>query len=256
MEQATNLPSEQEPLPESKSSCADAVKAALVLCVACLLDTVVRPISTFVRETIPVVVDLGVAASGVTLIAGTGAIPNIAMYKAPPLDFTKLAKYTEFQSLFNNFKVDKIETIMIPMWQQTVNPDYDTSGTANLSDLMITRVNTKWLINGLAAESTAELQRGQLAEIQKKTRSLYSGKKWMKMVTHNPDVPATVSDGAGSTNTYVRPSPWLSLINSPDQRYSLNDVFFADRLDGKDFTTGVYLYRMYHRVHFRTSFVG
>jgi len=40
--------------------------------------------------------------------------------------------------------------------------------------------------------------------------------------------------------------------------YQTNDVCFFDRLDGTDFTADekYYMYRMYHRVHFRVSLVG
>lgn len=216
----------------------------------------------FVRETRPTTIDLGDPTTpGVTMIPGTGAgptkIPDIAAFQFPGFQINQLAGFVgEFSPLFANFKIDKIETILIPQWQETVNPDGAGSGTTQLSNLMMTRVNTKWLIGGLALQATAEGQRDKLAQIQKKSRSLYGTKKWLKINTVNPEVGKTIPDGAGGVNNAIQPSPWLSILNSSDQEYSFNDTLFADRLDGKDFAVDAYLYRMYHRVHFRTSFVG
>lgn len=195
--------------------------------------------------------------SGVTLIGGTGAIPNISAFQFQGLEMNQLANFvSEFSPLFANFKVDKITTYLIPQWQETVNPDGAGSGTTQLSNLMVTRINTKWMIETFGLEATAEAQRDKLAQIQKKTRSLYGIKKWLKFVTYNPEVGKTIPDGSGGTNIALQPSPWMSILNGSDQKYSSNDTVFCDRLDGKDFTTGVYLYRMYHRVHFRVSYVG
>ena len=119
-----------------------------------------------------------------------------------------------------------------------------------------TRVNTKWLVNGLTLAGTAEAQRDVLAQIQKKTRSLYGTKKWLKINTINPRVIMQIEDGAGGQNEISKASPWLPSLTAADQEFQMNDVLFADKLDGSDFSVGLYKYRMYHRIHFKTSFVG
>lgn len=217
----------------------------------------------FIRETRPVNVDIGNPAyPGVTHIAGTGAIPNIAVFAFPNFAINQLAGgFTQFSELFANYKIDKIETYFIPQWssqmQQPVNPMPAVwSNTGYIPNLMVTRVNTKYLVNGITLSATAEAQRDELAQIQKKSRSLYGTKKWMKITTLNPRVFDEIEDGAGGQNLVSKKSPWLPAVQAADQEYVMNDIFFADRLDGTDFAAGIYNYRMYHRVHFRTSFVG
>lgn len=217
----------------------------------------------YVRETRPTVIDLGDGATpGVTLVAGTGAIPNISIFEFPNFSIDQLAGgFTQFNALYANYRIDKIETILIPMWssmtQQPVNPlNGAWTGTATTPNLMMTRVNTKFLSGGYTVPATAELNRDQLAQIQKKTRSLYGNKKWLSINTTNPRVEIDINDGSGGTNTMSAPMPWLSCETAADQEYQMNDILFADRLDGTDFVAGIHKYRMYHRIHFRCSFAG
>jgi hypothetical protein len=218
---------------------------------------------SFIRETRPITIDLGDNASpGVTLIAGTGAIPNISVFQFPGFQINQLAGgFSEFSALFANYKVLKIETCFVPQWsqntQQSINPQTGVwSHTGYVPNLMLTRVNTKWLINGLTLSGTAEAQRDVLAQIQKKSRTLYGTKKWLKINTINPRVIMQIEDGSGGQNEISKAGVWLSSLNAADQEFQMNDVLFADKLDGSDFSVGLYKYRMYHRIHFRTSFVG
>ena len=189
----------------------------------------------FVRETRPTTIDMGAAGSGVSLIAGTGAIPDISVFEFPNFEINQLPGFTDFSALFANYKVDKIETVLIPQWQETVNPDGAGSGTTQLSNLVLTRINTKYLPNGITLSGTAEAQRDELAQIMKKTRSMYGSRKWLKINTSSPDVPKEIPDGAGGTNLAVQPSPWLPTATAADQRFQMNDILFADRTDGKNF---------------------
>lgn len=217
----------------------------------------------FIRETRPTTIDLGNAATpGVTHIAGTGSIPNIAVFEFPNFAINQLAGgFTEFSALFANYKIDKIQTILIPQWSsqnvQAINPLTGTwLGTGAIPNLMLTRVNTKYLPNGYVVKATAEENRDQLAQIQKKTRSMYGSRKWLRINTVKPRVNYEIEDGAGGQNIVSQASPWLPSVDAADQEYSMNDILFADRLDGTNFAVGLHLYRMYHRIHFRTSFVG
>lgn len=218
---------------------------------------------SFIRETRPVTIDMGDAATpGVSLIAGTGAIPNISVFQFPGFQINQLAGgFTEFSQLFANYKIHKIETVFIPQWvqntQQSVNPQTGVwTHTGYVPNLMLTRINTKYLVNGLTIAATAEAQRDNLAQIQKKQRSLYGTKKWLKINTWYPRVPAEIEDGAGGQNLYGKAAPWLPCATAADQEFLMNDVLFADKLDGTSFSPGLYKYRMYHRIHFKTSFVG
>lgn len=216
---------------------------------------------SFIRETRPTTIDLGATGNGVTLLAGTGAIPDISIFEFPNFSIDQLPGFSEFSNLFANYKIDKIETILIPMWDQTIqqaiNPQTGVwSNTGYIPNLVLTRVNTKYLTNGYATAANAETQRDQLAQLQKKTRSMYGNKKWLKINTIKPRVKMEIEDGAGGQNTVPLNSPWLPSVQAADQEYIMNDLMFADKIDGTSFSAGLYKYRMYHRVHFRTSFVG
>lgn len=217
----------------------------------------------FIRETRPVVFDLADPAStGVTIIAGTGAIPNMAVFSFPDFSMDDLPGFSDFSALFANYRVDSIKTYLVPQWTQqnqpTINPLGAWTATATIPNLMITRVNTKYLPNGYVLKATAEENRDQLAQIMKKKRSLYGTRKWLKITTSKPQVFQEILETrAGvSDNLITRPSPWLPTVQAADQEFALNDLIFADRMDGTDFAVGLYKYRMYHRVSFRTSFVG
>ncbi len=212
---------------------------------------------SFIRETRPTYVDVGTIGNGVTLIEGTGTIPNIARFDFGGFEINQVPAWTDFSSLFANYKIDRIDTFLIPMWQSTDNPNGVGSGPLQLPNLMITRVNTKFLPGGLASQATAEAQRDQLAQIVKKSRSLYGSRKWLKVSTTNPRVQTLVEDGAGGTNIVAKNTPWLPTVDASDQQYVMNDSFFVDTLNGEDIDgPEIYMYRMYHRVHFRCSFVG
>ena len=211
---------------------------------------------SFQRETRPQVIDLGVAAGGITLLAGTGAIPNTSVLNLPNFQFTDLVNYAEFSALFASYKIDSIVTTLIPQWQNTVNPDGAGSGTTQIPNLMCCRINTKFLPNGFTLAATAEANRDKLAQVIKKSRSLYGSRKWLKLVTKSPLVWQDIEDGSGGVNLTTRRSPWLPTATAADQQYTQNDMIFFDSLSGIDIASGVYKYRYYHTVRFRCGFIG
>lgn len=216
----------------------------------------------FIRETRPVTIDIGDATStGVTLIAGTGAIPNTSVYEFGNFSVDQLPGFPEMAALFAQYKVDKIETVLIPQWTQNVQAAITPltggwAGTGAVPNLVLTRINVKYLTNGYTLPTTAEANRDKLAQVMKKTRSLYGSKKWLKVNTWKPKVDMEIDDGVGGVNAVQTAQPWLPCATAADQRFQMNDLIFADRLDGTDFAVGIYRYRMYHRVHFRCGFVG
>ena len=123
----------------------------------------------FVREIAPVTVDIGDGDTpGVTIIAGSSGIPSTSHYQLPPFKCADLPNFSEFQALFATFKITKIEVIMVPMWQNTVNPDGVGSGTTQVPNVMVTRVGTRFLPEGYALSTTAEASRDKLAQINRK----------------------------------------------------------------------------------------
>jgi len=217
----------------------------------------------FVRETVPVTVNLSDNDdTNVNLIAGTGAIPNISRLHVESFKMSDLAQFSEdFATLFVNYKIDKIETVLVPMWTQSVQEPFGPSGGAAVvhPDLMCTRINTKYYTAGTGAPSTAEGARTELAQLQMKSRSIYGSKKWLKLTTLNPMVREKIYDENGAEEGLkLKRAGWLGIGQHVNTTYQTNDVCFFDRLDGTDFTADekYYMYRMYHRVHFRVSQVG
>lgn len=218
----------------------------------------------FVRETVPITIDIGNNATpGVTIIPSSNAgEPNISCLRFPNFQMQLLSAFvTEFSPLFGNYKVDKIETFMVPMWQQNIHEVTAVPVAAVAPNLMVTRINTKYLPNGYGVQNDAMTQRMHLAQVQMKTRSLYGTKKWLKIDTKNPGIKELTYSGdppQATGETTIR-SPWMPIATASDQEFTMNDAVFFDRLDGGNFpgnSGSVYLYRLYHKVHFRVSLVG
>lgn len=214
----------------------------------------------FVRETVPVTIDIGDPTSpGVThLPALTPGQPNQAYFKMPPFSVNDLAgNFLDFNGIFANYRVDKITVSMIPQWSNQTQPYLSTiNPAASVPNLVVTRLNTKYLIDGYTPITNAEGNRDKLAQIQKKSRSFYGTKKWLKLVTNKPEVGMNIQDGAGGTNLGMIKAPWLPILTAADQEYAINDMIFCDRLDGTSFVVGQHKYRLVVRVHFRCAFVG
>lgn len=215
----------------------------------------------FVRETTPVTIDLGTTsaiagAPTVTVIAGTGAIPSTSMVHFGAFTIADLTNFVaEFHPLFANYKVDSITTYMIPQWTQSAQLYSSPATAVNLSDLLITRVNTKFLAAGYTAPATAEASRLKLSQIMMKKRSQYASRKWLKVHTTSPDVPKEIPDGAAGVNATQQRAPWLPIASATNQQFIMNDTFFADTLNGVDVPVGIFKYRVYHKVNFRCAYV-
>jgi len=166
---------------------------------------------------------------------------------------------TEFSPLFASYKIDKIETILIPQWQAMTQPNVSVGApTSPTPELMVTRISTKYFPGDFQIQANALTQRTKLAQIQKKSRSLYGSKKWLTVNTWHPMVSKMVpEDNTGLTTVQaLQPAPWLSIANASDVTFAMNDVVFFDSMRGENLQSVPYVYRMYHRVHFRCSQVG
>lgn len=205
----------------------------------------------FVRETVPETFDLGANGGGITLVASAATGQNIARFDAPFLSFNDMVTVSDFNNLYANYKIDKIETHFVPMWNLNASPSLD---------VMITRVNTKYLVNGFPTKTTSEAYVQELAQLQMKTRSRYTAKRGFVLATWNPKVFMKIktsnADGTDVETTTTMDEPWLSLSTQAGVEFSHNDVFFAQALNGENLTSGTYKYRTYHKIFFRCSYVG
>jgi len=204
----------------------------------------------FVRETIPQTLQFSIIPAGLSFPAmGTLAFNN--------LQFNQLVQSTaDFGNLFARYKVDKIETILTPMFQEVTAPSTGAFLPSNTAALRITRVNTKWLNAPLNLGANSDDVLRELAQIQSKSVTPYASHRSLKLVTYNPGV--VCRDVVDTTNTEIntrQPAPWLDIGNQADVPLKHNSAIFAERTDGQAVTTD-WKYRVVHRVYFRVSQVG
>lgn len=197
----------------------------------------------FVRETMPSHVSFSIIPGGTSFSA-------MGYLNFDNLQFNQLVSaQAEFGALFARYKVDKIETILTPLWE-TVNQD-----GAYLS-IRVTRVNTKWMNESFAIQANADLQLAELAQIQAKSVSNYASHRSLKVTTMNPGVMKKgVLDSTGAELSTRGPAPWLNVTTESNVPLSHNSIMFMERTDGGALTTA-YKYRVVHKVYFRCSQVG
>ena len=202
----------------------------------------------FVRETLPTTTSFSLISAGTTF-------PAMGYLKFDNLQFNQLVSaQTEFGALFARYKIDKIETILTPLVQETTQ-----SGGTALSfsaGLRITRVNTKWLNDPFTIQSTADAQLQELAQIQAKTVSNYASPKSLILTTINPGVAKKgVVDSTGAEIDFRGQCPWLNISGASNVPLRHNSLLFAERTDGQALDAA-WKYRMVHKVYFRCSQVG
>lgn len=211
----------------------------------------------FVRETVPTTVSP-------TLIDGTPN--NMGYFQFNDIQISDLVNFSTDFSLFANYKIDKIVTVMIPLWQDAVATQGQNVTVPSWRDflsyspqLFVTRVNNKTLNNNFSISGTSDAQREQLAQLQSKSTSVYTTKKWLTLTTLNPKpYELLVEDPTNQGSVAVVKSnstKWLSILNNDDAQFQHNSLLFVDRLDGRNITDQ-FKYRMFHKVYFRCSYVG
>lgn len=209
----------------------------------------------FVRET----ADITLAP---TLIpAPAGQVGNMAYFNFNNITITDLVNWTEYQNLFASYIIDKIETYLVPMFTSTENIGVIGNNPAESYQLMVTRINTKYLNEPFQISADAEEQRDVLAQIQSKSRSLYATKKWLKLVSYNPKPREILSTQAGNNpaNDYSQLSRkrWMSTTgDAANQVFQHNQIVFFDRLDGNAIQASQLNYRVWTRITFRVSQVA
>lgn len=204
----------------------------------------------FVRETLPLTVPLSIIPAG-------AAFPAMGYLEFANLQFNQLVQGTiEFGALFARYKVDKIETILTPMFQEVTAPTTGAFTPSNTAALRITRINTKWMNGPTTLGTNSDQVLGELAQIQSKSVTPYASRRSLKLITYNPGV--SVLGTIDSTNTQIatrEPSPWLNITNQADVPLKHNSVIFAERTDGQAVTTD-WKYRVVHKIYFRCVQVG
>lgn len=205
----------------------------------------------YMRETVP-------ATATFSLIAGGPGYQAMGYMSFENLQFNQLPGSSDFTNLYARYKVDKIVTTLIPMFDQSelIQPPV-TLGTS--SNLEITKVNTKWMTGDFPIAANADLQLAELAQIQGKTKTTYAHKRPLTLVTMNPGVKQrSVVDSAGNEVDARGKSPWLALSGpnaAIDVAFKHNAIIFAARVDGQALTVN-WKYRVTHKVFFRCSQVG
>lgn len=205
----------------------------------------------YVRETMP-------TTTSFTLIPAGAAFPGMGYLSFENLQFNQLPNYNEFVNLYARYKVDKIVTTLIPMYDiaELIQPPSTPSLSTNLE---LTRVNTKWLSGPFPISANSDAQLSELAQLQGKTKSLYASKRPLRLVTMNPGVESRdVLDAAGNEVDSRKPMLWLSLGGTNqaiDVPLRHNALVFASRVDGVTLTTD-WKFRVVHQVYFRCSQVG
>jgi len=207
----------------------------------------------FMRETIPNVVTFNLIPQG------TGSYPAMGYISFENLQFNQLPGNTDFQNLFARYKVDKIVTCLTPMFQEVQLGANWTPLPGGSPQLEITKVNTKYMNSDFPIASTAQDQLSELAQLQGKSKALYSQKRRLYLTTINPGVLGnSVVNSSGNEVDARRGSPWLSL-SGPDQAIDVpfkhNALIFGQRIDGQPLDAN-WKYLVTHKVFFRTSQVG
>ena len=203
----------------------------------------------YMRETLPQTVSF--------TIIPAGNFPAMGYMSFENLQFNQLPNYNEFVNLYARYKVDKIVTTLVPMFQQVVSNN--TQALTFSQQLELTRVNTKWLSGDFPISANSDAQLVELAQLQGKSKSLYASKRPLKIVTMNPGVEARgVVDAANNEIDSRKPMPWLSL-GGPNQAIDIplkhNALLFAARVGGDDVTSD-WKFRVTHQIFFRCSQVG
>ncbi len=206
-----------------------------------------RAINTyrFMRETIP-------STASFSLIAAGPGFPAMGYMSFENLQFNQLPGATDFGNLFARYKIDKIVTTLVPLYQEATQ-------VSHAAQLEITKVNTKWMNADFPIAANADLQLAELAQLQAKSKSLYASKKPLVMVTQNPGVEGrSVVDSGGNEVDARRTCPWLALSGpnqATDVAFKHNALIFAARVDGQALDA-TYKYRVTHKLYFRCSQVG
>ena len=228
-------------------------------------NTIPRPISSiggyrnvsvyrFCRETVPNIVTFNLIPQG------TGSYPPIGYMSFENLQFNQLpGAIDDYSNLFARYKVDMIITELIPMFQDVNLGANWTTPPAGSPQLEITKVNTKYMNGDFPIAATAQQQLSELAQLQAKSKRLYTAKRSIKLITKNPGINArSVVDSSGNEVDARRSSPWLSL-SGPNQAINVpfkhNAVIFAAPIDGAALTDA-WKYRVTHKLYFRCSQVG
>lgn len=206
----------------------------------------------FVRETVPETVPF-------TLIPAGASHPVMGYLNFDDLKFNDMAgTTTDLAQLFARYHVDKIVTILTPLFQETVSVADNSyaPGVAVTAALTVTRINTKYLNAAFTPAANSDDQLDQLAQIQAKTVSNYATPRSMTITTYNPGVTkGSLVNTAGTIEDYRGKQPWMNIAGQSDIPFKHNAVIFAARTDGYALDTN-WRYRVVHKMYFRCSQVA
>ncbi len=201
----------------------------------------------FRREEVSTVIDLRTYAT----FGGTVSVFDIDNFK-----MQNIANFVnDFGPLFASYKLDKVTFVMKPLWQISA-VDIQGSGVVTNPELSITKINTKYLTSSLALGGTDADIRANLAQLQMKSETQYSNNKNLYMTTMYPRLYDKVADLSGQDAETTVPGRWLSISNSSDIEFALNQVLVFQKRDHTAIQGGVYKYEIKTIAYFRCSQVG
>ncbi len=221
----------------------------------------------YVRETIPIVIDLGatdLSSTPFIRAVDTGGVMKELNFKAftmagttaGALVYPGLSGFVQdFGGLYQRYKVDEIEIILRPMWHSSINTvDASTPEQTYYPDLIVTRMNTRYMNADLTGGTLGSIEKA-IAETQLKTQSGYSDKRPLKFVTKNPRVYANsvidqAAPGANFELTTMK-APWLNIADQSDVEFAQNSMIWIQRRDHQPFVANFYKYEVKFRVTFR-----
>ncbi len=203
----------------------------------------------FSRETIPQTLSFSLIPAGTSF-------PVMGYLNFDNLQFNQLSQATnDFGNLFARYKIDKIETFLTPMFQETAATN-NNIGYSTGPGLRITRINTKWLDEAFAISADADDQLAVLAQFQSKSVSNYASHRSLKITTINPGVATKgVVDSTGAELDTRAPCPWLNASLEGNVPLKHNSLIFAERTDGLAMDAS-WKYRVVHKLYFRCSQVS
>lgn len=203
---------------------------------------------SFIRETIPTTMSFNLIEDGLDN-KGMGYL------NFDSLTFKQLTNATEeFGALFARYKVDKIVTLLTPLFSSVQAPQ--TTFSPYSPALSITRVNTKWLNVDFDVSGTADDVLSRLSQLQTKSVSKYSSSRGMKLITVRPGCTEnSIVDEIGAILDTRTKMPWLNITAQADVPLKHNSIIFAERVDGETLDAN-WKYRVVHKIYFRCAQVG
>ena len=200
------------------------------------------------------------------IIEASGGHPSIGHLQFKDIKAQDLVNFKpEFGAVFAKYKINKIVTILTPMFGYNTSQPIPPIGGVTFDQAqgysgqcLVTRIHGKYFNKPFDFGGyTAVTLREKLAQIQSKTCSKLYRPKATYLTTNNPgNYENVVKDPSTGLVTVVRSSnKWLNITDQSDLEFAHADALTVERLDGLDITDD-WKYRVTHKIYFECSIVG